>query len=398
MANNLISFSKNSLNNLPLPPPGKRVYYYDSKTHGLALGITAKGTKTFVVYRKINGKPERITLGRYPDLSVEEARAKAHDVNAAIARGDNPNAVRRAKNAEWSLAELFGEYLEKHAKPHKRSWREDEAQFRRYLPTWHERKLSSLSKVEIQTLHVEIGEKHGYYAANRLLALLQTLFNKAAEWGWSQPNPALGIKKFREKARERFIRADELPRFFAAVAAESNHSLRDYVLLSLLTGARKSNVLAMRWEEINFSAATWRIPQTKNGSAQTVPLVPLALNILQNRRTLCQGSDFVFPGSGQHGHLVEPKKGWQRILQRAQIENLRLHDLRRSLGSWQAATGANLSVIGKTLNHKDMKSTGIYARLDLDPVRAAMDTAVTAILAAAGQENLNVPANLNKND
>jgi integrase len=384
MANNHISFNKNTLNNLPYPVD-KRVYYYDSKTHGLALALTPKGTKTFVVYRKIKGKPERITLGHYPDLSIEEARAKAHDINAAIARGDNPNAIRRAQKAEWTLAHLFNEYLHNHAKVHKRVWREDEAQFQRYLSAdWGALKLSDIHKIDLQRLHIEIGTEHGHYAANRLLALLQVLFNKAIEWGWNQPNPVVGIKRFREKARDRFIHAEELPRFFEAVAAESNHNVRDYVLLSLLTGARKTNVLSMRWQDLNFSNATWYIPETKNGSPQTIPLVPLALQILDARSYLRHHSEFVFPGKGQCGHLVEPKKGWHRILQRAQIQDLRLHDLRRSLGSWQAATGANLSVIGKTLNHKDIKSTSIYARLDLDPVRIAMHTAVDAMLQAGG--------------
>lgn len=95
-------------------------------------------------------------------------------------------------------------------------------------------------------------------------------------------------------------------------------------------------------------------------------------------------SVFVFPGTGKKGHLVEPKKGWKRILERANIEDLRVHDLRRSLGSWQASTGANLSVIGKTLNHKNVSTTAIYARLNLDPVRKAMDKAVNAMFVAGG--------------
>ena len=95
-------------------------------------------------------------------------------------------------------------------------------------------------------------------------------------------------------------------------------------------------------------------------------------------------SEFVFPGTGKNGHLAEPRKGWERILKRAGIADLRIHDLRRTLGSWQAKTGASLAIIGKSLNHKHQNTTAIYARLDLDPVRASINTATNAMLTAAG--------------
>ncbi len=384
MKANRFSFSRQALNNLEPPETGKRHYYYDTKTHGLCLAVSPTGNKTFLVYRKIQGKPERITLGRYPDLSLEHARAQAHTLNAAIAEGRNPNEERREAKAEWTLSDLFERYLEQYAKPHKRSWKEDQAQFRRYLAeTWGGHKLSSLRRDEIQALHTRLGEDHGHYAANRLLSLLHTLFDKAREWGWKGENPARGIKKFREKSRERFLRAEELPRLFRALEQDANPDIRDYVLLALLTGARKSNLLAMRWEEIHLEREVWEIPLTKNGGGQTVPLMAEAREILRRRRRADPGGEFVFPGRGRSGHLQEPKKAWQRILERADLKDLRLHDLRRSLGSWQAATGANQAIIGKTLNHRDMKSTAIYTRLDLDPVRRAMETATRAIWDAA---------------
>ncbi len=96
---------------------------------------------------------------------------------------------------------------------------------------------------------------------------------------------------------------------------------------------------------------------------------------------------FVFPGDGKSRHLIEPKRGWNRILERAGIDNLRIHDLRRTLGSWQAKTGASLAIIGKSLNHKNQNTTAIYARLDLEPVRESVNTATSAMMAAAGLKN-----------
>ena len=201
--------------------------------------------------------------------------------------------------------------------------------------------------------------------------------------GLSEFNPAIGIKSNKEIQRDRFLQSDELPRFFKALAEESNTTIRDYILISLLTGARRSNVLAMRWQDISFERHEWRIEETKNGTPQTVALSPEAIEILQNRKPL-DNAAFVFSGNGKAGHLMEPKKGWKRILERAEIDNLRIHDLRRTLGSWQAKTGASLAIIGKSLNHKNQNTTAIYARLDLDPVRDSINTATSAMLTAAG--------------
>jgi integrase len=142
----------------------------------------------------------------------------------------------------------------------------------------------------------------------------------------------------------------------------------------------------MQWADINLDRAEWHIEETKNGTPQTVTLSPEAIDVLQNRKP-SEPTTFVFPGDGSRGHLIEPKKGWKRILERAGIDDLRIHDLRRTLGSWQAKTGASLAIIGKSLNHKNQNSTAIYARLDLDPVRDSVNTATSAMMAAAGLKN-----------
>ena len=220
------------------------------------------------------------------------------------------------------------------------------------------------------------------YQANRLLERIKAIFNKAIEWGWKGINPAQGVKKFKEKSRDRFLHPDELPAFFESLEAEENDTIRDYVYVSILTGVRKANVLAMRWEEINFERQEWFIPETKNRDPLRVPLVPKVIEILKNRAFLYGCQNWVFEGSGETGHLVEPKAGWKRILTRAGIKNLRIHDLRRTVGSWQAATGASSFIIGSTLGHKDQKSTAVYARLNIDPIRASLEKATEAMLGA----------------
>ncbi|MXS82530.1 tyrosine-type recombinase/integrase [Nitrosomonas oligotropha] len=380
---NKINFTKAIIDALPMPETGKRNIYHDTKISGLQLRVTS--VKTFFINRRIRGgNPQRITLGRYPDMTIEQARRKTLELVHDIAEGKNPADLLREARKEMTLDELFEEYMDRCAVFNKRPDK-PKATYRLYLSKLGNRKLSSIKHEEVDRLHKKIGRSNGQVTANIVLKLLHVMFNKAInEWRiWKGENPAHGIAKFPEQSRDRFLQSDELPRFFQAVAEEENETIRDYVLMSLLTGARRSNVLAMRWQDINFERAEWRIEVTKNGTPQTVALSPEAIEILQSRKSL-DSAEYVFPGNGKAGHLMEPKKGWKRILERAGIDNLRIHDLRRTLGSWQAKTGASLAIIGKSLNHKNQNTTAIYARLDLDPVRESINKATGAMLAAAG--------------
>ena len=233
-------------------------------------------------------------------------------------------------------------------------------------------------------LHGRIGKQNGRYAANRVLTFLRAMFNRAADIGYSGTNPTTGVKRFREQSRDRFLQADELHRFFRALSEELDDTARDFFYLALLTGARRGNLQTMRWEDMNLGAGVWRIPDSKSGEPIVLPLVEPAVRILQGRLQTSDESPWVFPGRGKTGHLVEPKSAWRRILNRAGLDNLRLHDLRRTLGSWQAAGGASLPVIGASLGHRDARATQVYARLTLDPVRKSVERATAAMYEAGG--------------
>ena len=381
-----LNFTKAGLESLTIPAKGW-AYYYDLKVQGLGVGIGSTGKKSFILYRKINGKPERIAIGPYPDLSIEQARGKASELNAAIANGANPAEIKRGRVVEIVFGELFNQYIERHAKMNKKTWAEDQQRYNQYLAKpLGKKKLSLIDRKLIASIHSNITMAGHPTVANRIIALVSSVYGWALSSGvWEQNNPARGVKKNQEKSRDRFIQGDELPRFFKAVGEEPNETMRDYFLLSLLTGARQANVLAMCWEDISFERAEWRIEETKNGTPQTVTLSPEAMEILHNRKPV-EPAEFIFPSerSSASGHLQNPKKAWKRVLDRAGLSNLRIHDLRRTLGSWQAKSGASLAIIGKSLNHKNQNTTAIYARLDLDPVRDSVNTATSAMMAAAG--------------
>lgn len=406
---NRINFTQATLESLPSPSQG-RITYMDTKQAGLHLRVTAKGIKTFSVYKRTKGGgPERITLGRYPDMKIDKARAQAADFMASFAFGKNPADIKRTLKGERTFAELFTDYLERHAKPKKLSWVRDKANYDLYLAgPLGRKKLSAIKRADIAAIHsavikepkrwlkrpvAELKKRENLKSgttANRILALASSIFNWGIDAGICDANPAKGIRKNPEKSRARFLQADELRRFFEALALEPNEVMRDFFLISLLTGARRANVLAMRWSEISFERREWTIPRTKNGDPQTITLTDEAMTILNDRKAKNDELDkksqslFVFVGEGKTGHLAEPCKGWLRTLKRAGLEDLRIHDLRRTLGSWQAKTGASLVIIGKSLNHKHHSTTQIYARLDLDPVRQSVERATAAMLEAAG--------------
>lgn len=381
-----LHFTKEGIERLSLPEPGRRVDYQDTNTPGLQLRVTSRNVKTFSYLRRLNGTLERITLGRFPGLTLEQAKRKVTLIAADIATGENPAKVKRAHKEEPTFTEVFEKFIpgkrKRNGQPlSERTKKDYQDSLRLHLTKIKDLKLSQIHRNDVKHIHAAATKKSPA-SANRAVAIISSVYNYAIDeieiYGGA--NPAAKIKKNYEAPRERFAQSDELPRLFAAMAVDP---LGDFFLLALLTGARRANVQAMRKSEINLEEGTWRIPMTKNGTSQTVTLSPEAVVVLRNRINSTE-SDFIFPGTGATGHLVEPKSAWARILKHAGLENLRIHDLRRTLGSWQAKTGASLTIIGKSLNHKTHQATAIYARLDLDPVRQSVNTATSAMMAAGG--------------
>ena len=373
-------FTKRHLESLQ--PTGKTYTLKDEKTPGLILMVTPGGAKTFYSYRWLNGKPECFKLGTFPALTIEQARIKAAEVNGAIAKNENPAAVKRSIKAEPTFQETFERFItEKRNRSGKplspRTIEDYQAILTHQLADLAKLKLSQVTPARLRAIKIPSDAQN-----NRAKAVISSVFEWAAHEGITEaPNPAPAMKTRFIKSRDRFLQPQELPGFLAAV---ENSRLRDFFLLALLTGARRSNLQAMAWADLDFEQGTWRIPKTKNGEALTLPLVGPALEILAERkRAAIPGAVYVFPGPGKTGHLINPHKAWTEFLREAGLnEGLRIHDLRRTLGSWQARAGASLPIIGKSLGHKSQQATAIYARLDLDPVRTSVGQATAALLEA----------------
>lgn len=362
---------------------------YDTKVSGLVIITTENGAKSWYLYKKLNGRPERHHLGKFPEVTVDSARDAANKLLARIASGDNPAEAKRKERGELTLGKLWDLYLEFHADTQKksRSVIEDKGLWKRYLESWKSRKLSSITNKDVQVLHATVGRKNGKYAANRMLSLLSKCYSVAKDHGeWTKLNPAEGVKRFAEKSRDRFLQPDELPRFLKALDESENKLLADAFRLMLWTGARKMNVLAMTWDEVDIPSAVWRISDTKSNEPLRVPLTDEAIVVLKRLKAGSKkGQSYVFPArvaGSATGHIVDVTKAWRAVIAAAGLPELRIHDLRRTMGSWQALGGSSLQTIGKSLGHKNVATTEIYARLMMDQVRTSMASATAAMMAA----------------
>ncbi len=376
----------------------KREWVYDEAVPRLAVMVTSNGAKSFYVEKTVAGKKQQVHIGKYPQVPIPVARQLATEILLQVVKGESIGSERRLqeRTAQVTLQAAYDEYqqyLERHRKAS--TIHEYQNQWKRFLVAWANRPLKSLRRREVVALHQAIGDNHGKHQANRVVALLRAIINRAIrEHELEIHNPAQAITFYREEGRTRRLSVEELPAFFQAVDEEPKKDIRDFVLLALFTGARKSNLLTMRWADISMDQGLWVIPaaESKTSKQLDVVLPTAALEVLHGRLAN-RRSEFVFPGreGGQvsddpdmprSGHMSNPSVGWERILERAGLVGLRMHDLRRSLASFQIDTGTPLEVIQKTLGHESKLTTEIYARLAMEPVRASVERATEEMLRA----------------
>lgn len=369
-----------------LPPQNKRYDVKDAKSPGLRLLVYPAGSKTFILYKRVGCKQRRLKIGSFPDTTIEQARKAASEYRAIISAGKDPEAEKRALRYDLSFKELYEKYYTEHAAVFTKDPKANRRMMEFHIfPVIGNQKISLITRESIRKLHATMGENRGRGTANRVIGIVSAVFNHGIKNDYfKHTNPCDKLKKFPLKSRDRFLSINELTSFFDAIAFE-NGLFKDFFSLLLYTGARKSNVLCMKWADIDFSLKRWRISEehTKNKDVNIVMLSEPALVILQTRlmdnKQRSMPSEFVFPGNGKNGHLKDPKKAFERVRQRMKVKDFRMHDLRRTLGSYMAINGASLPVIGKALNHKSQVSTAIYARLSEYAVSDAVDKAAVGI-------------------
>ena len=364
-------------------PEEGQVFLRDTELPGFGVRLT-RGSTTFILEKKVYGRSRRMKIGPYGPMTLEQARDEARKKIGEIATGLDPAQARIDRSHEPTFKKLIETYKERHL-PRKRSAFKDEGNIKNHLEAWNNRRLTAIERKDIALLHSKVGQKNGRYAANRLLALIRKMFNLGKIWGLCEgENPAVGIEMFPETSRDRFIQPHELPKFMEALKAEPNPFVKAAILTLLLSGQRKGEVLSMRWEDVDLEQGTWRIPETKPGRPHYLPLPFPVIEMLKNFPRF-EGNPFVFCGRWK-GHLVNIDKNFKAIKKASGLSDIRPHDLRRTVGSWLAGSGASLPLIGKVLNHSQPSTTAIYARFNLDPIRAALDANARQMLLTGESE------------
>jgi integrase len=392
------------------PKPGAEVVLWDQEVKGFGIPARAGGAKTYILhYRAGSGRTaplRKLTIGKHgspwtPNL----ARIEAKRLLGLVASGEDPAERRANERKALTLAELCDLYLAEgatHKKPS--TLKADAARITHHIkPLLGRIRVDKVARADIERMLIDVkvgktaaptpkkGERlsgsiatGGSGVAAQCVALMSTLLAFAMARALRSDNPARGVKKPPVRKMERFLSEEEIARLAVALTVESSRTENPYpaaaIRLLLLTGARRGEILGLQWQHVDFEQQCLRLPDSKTG-AKVVYLNPLALEALVRLPRL-QGNSYVFPGKAERAPLGGMDKVWFRVRAAAGLNGVRFHDLRHSFASMGVAGGLSLPIIGALLGHKHPATTGRYAHLSADPLRAANDVIGMRIAAA----------------
>lgn len=323
-----------------------------------------------------NGRQRRLTLGTYPSLPLADARQRAKDALYSASHGKDPASEKQSERQLETFGELAAEYIERHARPKKRSWAEDQRVLNReFLPHWYYVRAKSLTRRDVIYLLDGIVDRGAPIQANRALALIRKVFNFGIQRSILEMNPAWHIPApGEERQRHRVLTPAEIKRLWNVLDHDGTPTA-SYLKLILLTAQRPGEVSGMQWPEIDLATGWWTIPpgRAKNGLPHRVPLSSHAGRILRELRLACGSPTWVFPGRGRQRPVQNTKRSLNAIRQECRVE-FRPHDLRRTAASHMTGIGVPRLAVSKILNHVETSVTAVYDRHSYDgEKRAALD-------------------------
>jgi integrase len=352
---------------IKLPALGQ-VDYFDTKMTGLSLRVSQGGKKVWTLFYRFEGAQRRLGLGPYPVIGLADARGLASAALRDVHHGVDPAAAKAERIASDTFIQLTELYIERHAKPNKRTWERDQWLINReLLPYWRHRKAKDITRKDVIALLDKMMERGVPVLANRVKGLVSKVFNFGIARDIVQLNPAHGVSNpgGQERQRDRVLNDDEIRRVWAALDNEPAKVAAIYRLL-LLTGQRKGEVCGMGWDEVDFDGATWTIAaeRSKNGLSHRISLGPRALAILRTLEPAAEG--FVFRGGKGGLALTNLQKPHRRIMAASGV-SFRTHDLRRSAATCMTSIGIPRSIVSRILNHQERDVTRIYDRFGYGP-------------------------------
>lgn len=378
-----------------LKTTGKRYVAWDTEVSGFGIRVSPIGSKVYVFFYRVGGgragRKRWATVGKHGTITPDQAREIAQRWASKVALGGDPAEDRDTQRNAPTMNELLDRYLAEHvdSKNKPSTAQGIRQQIKATIrPAFGRFKVADIKRADIARFHS--GMAHAPYTANRALALLSKAFGLAEVWGLrpDNSNPCHRVQRFKEQSRERFLSQKEFATLGNVLARAETGPIKivgrarpvkvnpqaiHAIRLLIFTGARVSEILGLRWEWINWDAQRAELPDSKTGRKH-LHLPPAALEVLRGLKQTEDGKGFVIRGGNgddPERWLVNIKDPWALIRKAAEIEDVRLHDLRHSFASAAVASGMSLPIIGALLGHRDVKTTSKYAHLSDDPLRDA---------------------------
>jgi integrase len=377
------------------PASGNRVTY-DAETKGFGCRVTAGGSRAFILNyrRKSDGRERRFTIGSFPVWGVGAARDEAKRLKREVDGGGDPVGAHKESRAAATVADLADRFLREYVPRKRPSTQRDYVQQIAVdiKPTIGRMKVASVSYADIDALHRKITARGSPTHANRVLALLSKMFSLAILWGLRDNNPVKGVERNQEHKRHRYLSGAEMTRLTTALDQLRDQGAANAVRLLLLTGARRGEVLAARWADINLKTGVWTKPgsTTKQKTTHVVPLSEAACQLLGDMKKQAGDSEWLFPARFTP-HRLDIDDAWAILRKTAGIPDVRLHDVRHTFASVLVSSGLSLPIIGQLLGHTTAQTTLRYSHLLDDPLRAATERAAAVITGKAPAEVVPLP-------
>jgi integrase len=342
---------------------------WDSELKGFGVQVTAAGSISFFLNYRSHGRQRRYKIGNAPEWTADAARGEAAELKPRISKGYDPLEEKRKANSEPTLAELGAEYLKIREDKSASTKRNDKAAIGEIVnPRLGKLRLAAINSRDIEGLKAELQATP--YRANRILALLSHMFSKAIEWKWATENPVVGVKRYQEHKRERWLNEDELKKLHEALDKYPDQRTANAIRLIALTGSRKSEVLQAKWEEFDLDRGVWTKPShhTKQKKQEHVPLSETVLTLLRGMKPE-SATGPLFPGRDGKTARVSLRKPWTQVCRASGLAQaiillgkrkkvtkwkpmLRIHDLRHTFASHLVSKGTSLQIVGKLAIHR----------------------------------------------
>ena len=358
-----------------LPAAGKDAFYWDRDLSGFGVRVQRNGRKVYVVQSRGPAGLKRVTLGPFAGVAIDQRRREAAAVIDRIKRGLEP--VPPKPEPDPTVADLAARCLRSHVKVHCKANTEQgyrTAIEKHIVPALGTMPVKDVRSKHVIELHCRLRDTPSM--ANHVVAMLSKMFSLAATWDLVPRgrNPCKRVRHYREEPRERFLSPQEYRSVGAALKeAEAQGSMWPPAIaairLLMLTGCRKSEILTLRWDDVDRTAGDFRLRDGKRGP-RMVPLTAPVLKVLDGIERV-EGNPWVIRGKKPDAHLPGLNNYWNRIQARAGLDGVRIHDLRHSHASEALALGESLTMIGKLLGHSKVGTTARYAHLVQDAEKAA---------------------------